>query len=302
MVMMDKPKRFLVTLFMVVACWFSGMSAIAYRSFTKAIQVSIRIPRVRSFPDEARILVAQEFLSEKRKSQPTIVVMGDSQPNGMGMNENTIFSGLLNESHPVINVAFQDARPMDALILLDEMNAAGIVPECIVYNVNPSHVKVTQDSHLAIEGVDDMGRRNLIVEIFKNPIIWKKGADKTMKSVTNTTNMERRFSEDYLKIDNPEPYLKILERFIRKARERSPNVIVYMTPHAPISMEVNHFSQTELDSFFQEFVQPLCRRHGVTCLDPAPEFTNADFIDIVHFSARGHRKMADYLEPYLHLE
>jgi hypothetical protein len=302
MVMMDKPKRFLVTLFMVVACWFSGMSAIAYRSFTKAIQRSNLIPRVRSFPDEARILVAQEFLSEKRKSQPTIVIMGDSQPNGLGMDEKTIFSGILNQSHHVINVAFQDSRPKDALILLDEMNAAGIVPECIVYNVNPAHVKVTQDSHLAIEGVDDMGRRNLIVEIFKNPVIWKKGSDKTMRSETPNTNMEHQVPEDYLKIDNPEPYLELLERFIGKARERSPNVIVYMTPHAPIAMENNHLSQTELDRFFQEFVQPLCRRHGVTCLDPAPEFTNADFIDIVHFSARGHRKMADYLEPYLHLE
>lgn len=255
-----------------------------------------RVYDLRWVPREYRASLLELFLDNKYE-EGSVLILGDSQPNGHRLPEQYIFSSLLASQlgKRVINSSFRDARILDSIYTLRYAVSQNMRFSTIVLNVNQSHVKEANFQRMELE--DRLDYRIGIIKIsnkFKTfPMNFNPTElpSETFKSFPNIPDYL------YLPSEGVKEYTKYLSEFIALANSLSENVIVYMTTHAHSEIERLGYDQEALAEF-SSTVSRLCREQGVTFW--SPEIREVEyFLDIVHFNVQGHRLMAELLKNKL---
>ena len=249
-----------------------------------------RIYSIRKVPDEYRISLVERFIDKNYKNN-SILVLGDSQPNGHLFPEKFIFSKLLENklNKNILNLAFQDSRILDNTIILEYLIENNLKFDSIIFNVNQSHIKVNNFSHLKKEkdsyyilGIlkESKAFRDFVEN--PNPIILPSDKLKLTKYNGYFSMSEQQLTD----------YINKLEVFIDLAKKISDNVIIYITPHSINAVKYNNEKDIEILNKFSHDIIKFCENKGVKCIDIDITEDNY-YIDIVHFNSKGHEKMSE---------
>ena len=265
-----------------------------YTSIIKPIDDynSSRIYNLLKVPAAYRVSLMNKFL-DKQYAENSILILGDSQPNGFKYPDKDIFSTLLSKklNKKVINAAFRDARVLDSQNILTYLKRKNMLFDTIIYNVNPAHAKAPAQYRLDLNNSVDYR-----VGIFKNSNIFQD-----FPNHFNPTKTPNNSFYNYPSLPNffdmPEEevklYLEELKKLITLAKSVSKQVIIYTTSHY-----VGDFKRLDLNSStlnkLEDKVLTICKENNVTFLKPAIT-EKKYFKDIVHFNAKGHIKMSEIL-------
>jgi hypothetical protein len=253
---------------------------------------SSRIYNLTKVPNIYRVSLIHKFI-DKQYVKNSILVLGDSQPNGFRYPEKDIFSTILAKklNKKVINAAFRDARISDSLYILEYLKNKNFKFETIIFNVNPAHPKEAIRCQLDVNKSID----------YKLGIV---NDSKYFRDFTNNFNptiapktsfYEYPIFQNFFDMPNKslDQYLLRLKKLINLAKSISDQVIIYATPHCS-----DDFKRLKLNSFtidkLEKKVLNICKENNVTFLKP-PIKEKSYFSDIVHFNAKGHRKMAEII-------
>lgn len=260
---------------------------------------SDRIPNIRLLPLEYRLSFVSGLMKNFNKNYE-ILLIGDSQPNGYLHNDNSIFSFFMKEkcNLNVLNLAFQDGRVEDAVLIAKQLKKEGRKFKYIIFNINPSHVKNSDFGHMSIL------KSNLYMGIATNPkSFFRVFFEPNPKENTSQNLVLRKYDSDYFKLSISE-----LETYFQKilylhgiASELSDNFIVYITPHSNESIlyQTNSAKLLENKNLFALKAKEYFKGINIKLLELDNEFANSDFIDIVHFNMSGHEKMSRILCKYV---
>ncbi len=253
---------------------------------------SSRIYNLAKVQEAYRISLINEFL-DKQYVKNSILVLGDSQPNGFKYPTKDIFSTILSKklNEKVINAAFNDARVPDSTYVLEYLKSKKAQFKTIVFNVNPAHPKAPNHHYL-----DSNNSIDYKIGILKNSNIFGDFPNNFNPTETpNITFYKYPSLTNYF--DMPDKsldlYLSQLKRLIILAKSISQQVIIYATPYY-----VDDFKRLKLTSItinkLEDKVLNICKENNVTFLKPAI-IDKEYYYDIVHFNAKGHIKMAEIL-------
>lgn len=263
-----------------------------YISILKPIEDynSSRIYNLTKVPKTYRVSLMNKFL-DKQYVKNSILILGDSQPNGFKYPDKDIFSTLLSKklNNKVINAAFSDARVLDSLYILNYLKSKNMLLDTIVYNVNPAHVKEPASQRL-----DPNNSIDYKIGILKNSNIFQDFPNHFNPTVTpdntfyNSSLLPGFFymPEEALKL-----YLIELKKLITLARSVSKQVIIYTTSHCVKDFKRLGLNSSMIDKL-EDKVLTICKESNVTFLKPAIT-EKKYFKDIVHFNNKGHIKMSD---------
>jgi len=230
---------------------------------------------------------------DKQYAENSILILGDSQPNGFKYPDKDIFSTLLSKklNKKIINAAFRDARVLDSLYILNYLKSQNMHLDTIVYNVNPSHAKAPKQYRLDLNNSIDyrvgIFKNSNIFQDFPNhfnPIKTPNNSFYNYPSLPNFFDMPKK--EEKL-------YLEELKKLITLAKSVSKHVIVYATSHYVEDFKRLGLNSSTLDKL-EDKVLTICKENNVTFLKPAIT-EKKYFKDIVHFNNKGHKKMAEIL-------
>lgn len=251
-----------------------------------------RIYSIRKIPDQYRISLLERFI-DKKYQKNSILILGDSQPNGYTYPEQFIFSKLLENklNKNVLNLAFQDARILDNTIIMQYLLEKDMKFDTIIFNVNQSHVKGNDFSHLK-KDVND----NYIYGILKEPKAFKDLVDNPNPIIFRSDKFKLGKYNNYFDMNEKqmEEYTLKLKDFINLAKNISNNLIIYITPHSINSVKNNNENDISILNKFSNNIFEFCKNQDIKCIDI--NITEDDYyIDIVHFNSKGHEKMSEIL-------
>lgn len=249
-----------------------------------------RIYSIRKVPDEYRISLVERFIDKNYKNN-SILVLGDSQPNGHLFPEKFIFSKLLENklNKNILNLAFQDSRILDNTIILEYLIENNLKFDSIIFNVNQSHIKVNNFSHLKKEKDS-----YYILEILKESKAFRDFVENPNPIILPSDKLKLTKYNDYFSMSEQQltDYINKLEVFIDLAKKISDNVIIYITPHSINAVKYNNEKDIEILNKFSHDIIKFCENKGVKCIDIDITEDNY-YIDIVHFNSKGHEKMSE---------
>ena len=239
-----------------------------------------------------RVSLVKKFL-DKQYVKNSILILGDSQPNGFLYPTKDVFSTHLSKklNKKVINLAFLDASIKDNLYILEYLKEKNMQFGTIIFNINPAHPKTPEHFKLDLEHSVDYKvgilKHSNIFKNFSNqfnPITTPKDSFHKTPHLINYFNMP----DDTLKI-----YLSRIKKLIMHAKLISEQVIIYSSPHC-----LEECKRLKLDIVAQKKLEDnilnICKENNVTFLKP--DITDKKyFIDVVHFNTKGHVQMADIL-------
>ncbi len=263
-----------------------------YISILKPIEDynSSRIYNLTKVPKTYRVSLMNKFL-DKQYVKNSILIIGDSQPNGFKYPDKDIFSTLLSKklNNKVINAAFSDARVLDSLYILNYLKSKNMLLDTIVYNVNPAHIKEPASQRLdpnnSIDYKIGILKNSNIFQDFPNhfnPIKTPNNSFYNYPSLPNYFNMP----EESLKL-----YLLELQKLIDIAKSISTQVIIYATPHYIEDFKRLDLNATKVHNI-EGRVLNVCKDCGVIFLKP--DISEKKYYkDIVHFNDKGHIKISD---------
>jgi len=253
---------------------------------------SSRIYDITLVNDKYGVSLINKFL-DKQYAKSSILVLGDSQPNGFRYPTKYIFSTVLSKKldKKVINAAFGNARVLDHIYVLEYLKNKNREFETIIFNVNPAHLT-------------EMNRRRFELN---NAVDYKIGILKNnnaFKEFSNNFNPATKpdiafYAYDSLPnfFDMPDEsldlYLLQLEEMIILAKSISKHVIIYAAPHCSEEIQRLNLDRVNINKL-ESKVLNICNENNVTFLKP--EITEKKYFnDIVHFNSKGHIQMADIL-------
>ena len=249
-----------------------------------------RIYSIRKVPDEYRISLVERFIDKNYKNN-SILVLGDSQPNGHLFPEKFIFSKLLENklNKNILNLAFQDSRILDNTIILEYLIENNLKFDSIIFNVNQSHIKVNNFSHLKKEKDS-----YYILGILKESKAFRDFVENPNPIILPSDKLKLTKYNDYFSMSEQQltDYINKLEVFIDLAKKISDNVIIYITPHSINAVKHNNENDIEILNKFSEDIIKFCENKGIKCIDIDITEDNY-YIDIVHFNSKGHEKMSE---------
>ncbi len=249
-----------------------------------------RIYSIRKVPDEYRISLVERFIDKNYKNN-SILVLGDSQPNGHLFPEKFIFSKLLENklNKNILNLAFQDSRILDNTIILEYLIENNLKFDSIIFNVNQSHIKVNNFSHLKKEKDS-----YYILGILKESKAFRDFVENPNPIILPSDKLKLTKYNDYFSMSEQQltDYINKLEVFIDLAKKISDNVIIYITPHSINAVKYNNEKDIEILNKFSHDIIKFCENKGVKCIDIDITEDNY-YIDIVHFNSKGHEKMSE---------
>ncbi len=249
-----------------------------------------RIYSIRKVPDEYRISLVERFIDKNYKNN-SILVLGDSQPNGHLSPEKFIFSKLLENklNKNILNLAFQDSRILDNTIILEYLIENNLKFDSIIFNVNQSHIKVNNFSHLKKEKDS-----YYILGILKESKAFRDFVENPNPIILPSDKLKLTKYNDYFSMSEQQltDYINKLEVFIDLAKKISDNVIIYITPHSINAVKYNNEKDIEILNKFSHDIIKFCENKGVKCIDIDITEDNY-YIDIVHFNSKGHEKMSE---------
>ena len=257
-----------------------------------------RIYSIRKVPEEYRVSLVNNFINNNYKKD-SILLLGDSQPNGHMYPTKYIFSNLLENKlkKKIINLAFQDSRILDNIYIIEYLYQNNMKFETLIFNVNQSHIKQNDFSRLKEQGLFP---KDFLIGIFVEL--------KSFIQLVVTPNPKFKPNEEiiFLKYENyfeieqerQKEYFYKLEIFINLAKKISDNVIIYITPHSINAVKHNNENDIEILNKFSQDIIKFCENKGIKCIDI--DITEDDYyIDIVHFNSKGHEKMSEIMYKIL---
>lgn len=251
-----------------------------------------RIYSIRKVPEEYRVSLVNNFINNNYKKD-SILLLGDSQPNGHMYPTKYIFSNLLENKlkKKIINLAFQDSRILDNIYIIEYLYQNNMKFETLIFNVNQSHIKQNDFSRLKEQGLFP---KDFLIGIFVEL--------KSFIQLVVTPNPKFKPNEEiiFLKYENyfeieqerQKEYFYKLEIFINLAKKISDNVIIYITPHSINAVKHNNENDIEILNKFSQDIIKFCENKGIKCIDIDITEDNY-YIDIVHFNSKGHEKMSE---------
>lgn len=249
-----------------------------------------RIYSIRKVPDDYRISLVEKFIDDNYKNN-SILILGDSQPNGHMFPEKFIFSNLLENklNKNILNLAFQDSRILDNTIVLEYLLENNLKFNTIIFNVNQSHIQGNNFSHLKKEKDS-----NYVLGILKEPKAFKDFVENPNPILFPSDKLSLSKYEGYFNMSKQqlEEYFQKLEIFINLAKKISDNVIIYITPHSINAVKHNNENDIEILNKFSQDIIKFCENKGIKCIDIDITEDNY-YIDIVHFNSKGHEKMSE---------
>jgi len=255
---------------------------------------SNRIYNLRKVSSEYRVTLLNDFFDNQYKKN-SILVVGDSQPNGHFYPTEYIYSTILQKKIKtnILNIAFQDARILDNIYILNYAHKKNFHFKAIIFNVNQSHVKNSDFLHLELE--------------VNNIINYKLGILKDMKSFLRLSLYPNPISKPNEKIkmniynnyfdmneNSIKSYSAKLLNLIKISKDIAEKIIIYITPHSKNAVLYNNTNDIDVLKHFSLYIKKICNEQNVQCLEPNI-FEDSYYLDIVHFNSKGHQKMADIL-------
>ncbi len=251
-----------------------------------------RVYSLRKVSPEYRVSLLNAFINKNYKEN-SILILGDSQPNGHAYSEKFIFSKLLQKSleKNILNLAFTDSRILDNIYILEYLMSNNMKFDYLIFNVNQSHIKQNDFQHLNIKNGQNyqygiLKEFNSFINLTLNPNPIGKPSENIF-----LTKYENYFE---IKKEKQKEYFDRLEIFVNLAKNISNNVIIYITPHSQNAVKFNNENDIGILNKFTQDVFNFCENKDIKCIDI--DITEDDYyIDIVHFNSKGHEKMNDIL-------
>lgn len=251
-----------------------------------------RIYDLRQVPIEYRVSLQEDFI-DRTYERNTILILGDSHPYGYRHLPKRIFSRLLSKklNQKVINIAFSDKSITDNVNTLNYIVSKNMKFDRVVFNVNQSHPKSPTSSRL-----DLLNKIDYKIGIFQNRKAFEIFIEYFNPKADYTGDFyQQKISPDYydMPLESFSIYLDKVEQLISLAKLVSKNVIIYETPYAEEDAKRLQLNMKDMEMFTNE-IQKICIKHNVVFLKP--NISRIEYFDdLVHFSKKGHVKMADIL-------
>lgn len=251
-----------------------------------------RIYNLRKVDKTYRVSLLESYIDRVYKNN-SILILGDSQPNGHRFPKDKIFSTLLEKklNKNIINMAFQDSRILDNLYVLEYCKRKNYKFETIIFDVNQAHIKQSDFQRLDVNNILDYRfglmkdmKSFIRIAFFPNPIS------------ISSEQISFQKEPDYFKMNSVtiNSYLEKLEKMINISKDIGSDLHIYITPH-PINAVIKN-NEKDVDNLrkFRLEMLSFCKKHDIKCFEPNIT-KDKYFIDIVHFNSKGHQKMADIL-------
>ena len=275
----------LVTLFILISIYIAILKPIEDYNSSRVYNLA-KVPKV------YRVSLMNKFL-DKQYEKNSILIIGDSQPNGFWYPDKDIFSTLLAKelNKKVINASFRDGRVLDSIYIVNYLKNKNMLFDTIIYNVNPTHVKETNHNRLGLNYMLDYK-----IGIFKNINVLQDFPNHFNPTVTPNNYFYNYPSLPNFFLMPPKAlalYLEELKKFIVLAKSISKQVIIYATAHYEDDFKRLRLNGKMVEKL-EDIVKTICKENNVTFLKPNIN-QREYFKDIVHFNDKGHIEMSKIL-------
>lgn len=251
-----------------------------------------RIYNLRLVDTKFRTKLLEQYIDRVYKNN-SILIIGDSQPNGHRFPTEFIFSTLIQKelNKNVINMAFQDSRILDNTFILEYCDKKNYKFDKIIFNVNQSHIKQSDFQHLDLKNNDDYKLKILtdIKSFYK--LAFYPNPTNTPSDKLHLSKYKNYFDMNDSTINS---YLEKLKNLIKLSNKITNNMIVYITPHSLNAVDFNNKADKNILSNFNNSIFNFCRKNKLHCFEPNIT-EDKYYIDIVHLNSVGHKKMADII-------
>lgn len=285
-----KRKTFVITVVFAVIIGLLFMSLMLIGKISSYDEN--RIYNLRKVDKTYRVKLLEAYIDRVYKKN-SILILGDSQPNGHNFPNEYIFSTLLEKKlqQNIINMAFQDSRILDNLYILDYCKNKNYKFEKVIFNINQSHIKQSSFQHL-----DVLNKMDYKLKIFKDLKSFFKIAFVPNPVSLPSENLKLTKYENYFDMNNTSInlYLNKVEKLINESKKVTNELIIYLTPHSTNAIQFNDENDLEKINQFNKLVYNKCEKKLITCFEPKI-FDDKYYIDIVHFNSLGHQKMSEEL-------
>ncbi|WP_145312361.1 SGNH/GDSL hydrolase family protein [Gimesia fumaroli] len=251
-----------------------------------------RIYDLRQVPIEYRVSLQEDFIDRTYENN-AVLLLGDSQPYGYRHVPKRIFSRLLSQKlgKKVFNLAFADKSITDNINTLNYIVSKKMRFDSVIFNVNQAHPKSPTSQRLDLINETDyklgivQNRKafEIFIEYFNPKADYTRGF------------FQQEISPDYynMPLKNFSIYLGKVEQLISLAKLASNNVIIYETPYAEEDVKRLQLDMSDMEMFTND-IKRICSKHRVVFLKP--NISKIEYFDdLVHFSKKGHVKMAQIL-------
>jgi len=263
-----------------------------------------RVVDVTLFPSPVRWSLVDAYVAHTiaRETKPLVLVMGDSEPYGLHVEDNLTFSHLLAERLPdyaVFNLSFIDGRFTDMEQVIDSLIRHNVHPAFVIFDINITHFFGPRESH----------PHDPNVVLVSPPLpLWAAVAAATLPNVQQVFRVKenrpviRPDTFEYVPL--PKDYLPRIasplfdhsfSHLLDKLNPLGGKIVAYMAPYAVESFAHYGFDESAFRRLSAGYTG-ICRKSGVRCLDLSETLTLDDFIDIIHLNRQGHALLAQRLQ------
>jgi hypothetical protein len=263
---------------------------------------SNRLPNIRQVNEQFRLNIVKDFIDLSFNStEKYSIVLGDSQFYGLNMAEVNTFPHILNMhslDKKVVNLSIVDGRPTDALIVLKNLLDKNIKLETIIYSINFTHFL-----NGTVEGFGrlpkDISSENILRHSFKilknywvDWLLYEKADWKRSEHLIINKDAKPTFSS------KPRRNVKYLVELLELIKTNSEDHLIVLSAFSDRALVLN---KTERDSFLAEtsYFKSLVQENKGRVKDLTFELSDDDFLDTVHFSRKGHQRVANLLEHFI---
>lgn len=263
-----------------------------------------RVVDITGFPPLVRWSLVDAYIANTvaKVKKPLILVLGDSEPYGLHVEDDRIFSRLLANDLPnyaVFNISFLDGRFADMEQAIDSLKRHNVHAEFVIFDVDITH--------FGNAGAQHGGDSSKILTSTHVPL-WVAVTAATLPNVRNVWRLKDKqavirtesfnyvpLPGNYLPNDGLPLFKAQFGQLLTRLKPISTNIVAYMSPFATESFEHYGFDEMAFRKLTARYTD-ICRdsgvKYGVKCLNLSAAMTMDDFNDIIHLNRRGHARVA----------
>ncbi|MDU5326636.1 hypothetical protein [Campylobacter ureolyticus] len=254
-----------------------------------------RVYNLRKIDDKYRSSLMKYYIDKNYKKN-SILILGDSQANGVNFTYNSTFGAILGKklNKNVFVLALQDARILDNLLISNYLNSKNYKFDAVIFDVNQGH---TQE--LYVRRLLEYSSDWRISVLANQKSFFDFVQNLNPKSDSNQKPLEKyelkHMGNGGHIVKNENIYFEQLQEFTNSLKLITDKIIFYVTPRPWDNFD---FSTTQNGKEkiinFNNKVLNFCKKNGIICIIPKI-YSNKYYIDIVHFNKLGHEKLAEIL-------
>jgi hypothetical protein len=277
----------------VVACL--AISSVAIANYYNYPYRADRVANVRLAPVSFRFSMLADFLRVKlsQTRERAVIVLGDSQFYGYYQNWRHTFPVFMAERMQgvnFINLSIIDGRWDDAVLLLGISTDPKI--KAIIYNVDLMHYSDKEPA--------DFQWLNRTRSFFPFYLLDPGKAWQFIRTLDPADGRQTfdwpGVPADPFTMERDGPNVAKLREVLRHFEKSGLTAVVVMAPQETSSKYGIDTEQVLRDN---AFLMSVCREYAVICVDMMGKFDDTNFKDHIHLNTKGHRALAEALEPYL---